>query len=72
MGNKNQLELSQRFIDYLDNQQEHGMGYQIVDIELINGSVLVDRIVFNSTYLKLDEEEKISIDQIKEIKIKSK
>lgn len=72
MGNKNQLKLSQIFIDYLENQPEHGMGYQIVDVELINGSVLVDRIVFNSTYLKLDEEDKISIDQIKEIKIKSK
>jgi hypothetical protein len=72
MENKNQLELPQIFIDYLENQPEHGMGYQIVDIELINGSILVDRIVFNSTFLKLDKEEKISIDQIKDIKIKSK
>ena len=72
MENKNQLELPQIFINYLENQPEQGMGYQIVDVELINGSVLVDRIVFNSIYLKLDEEEKISIDQIKDIKIKSK
>ena len=72
MGNKEQLKLPQVFIDYLENQTEHGMGYQIVDIELIDGSVLVDRIVFNSTYLKLEKEEKISIDQIKDIKIKSK
>ena len=72
MENKNQLELPQIFIDYLENQPEQGMGFQIVDIELINGSILVDRIVFNSTYLKLDKEEMISIDQIKDIKIKSK
>lgn len=72
MENKNQLKLPQKFIDYLENKPEHGMGYQIVDIELINGNVLVDRIVFNSSYLKLDEKEKISIDQIKDIKIKSR
>jgi hypothetical protein len=70
MENKNQLELPQNFIHYLENQPEQGMGYQIVDIELINGSILVDRIVFNSTFLKLDKEDEISIDQIKDIKIK--
>ncbi len=72
MGNKTQLELPQIFIDYLENQPEQGLGFQIVDIELVNGNILVDRIVFNSTYLKLDKEEMISIDQINDIKIKNK
>ena len=71
MENKNQLKLTKTFTNYLENLPEQGMGYQIVDIELFNGSVLVDRIIFNSTYLKVDKEEKITIDQIKDIRIKS-
>lgn len=70
MENKNQLKLTKTFTNYLENLPEQGMGYQIVDIELFNGSVLVDRIIFNSTYLKVDKEEKITIDQIKDIRIK--
>lgn len=71
MENKNQLKLPQTFIHYLENLPEQGVGYQIVDIELINGGFLFDRIVFNSTYLKLNKKETISINQIKDIKIKS-
>jgi hypothetical protein len=72
MKNKNQLKLPQIFINNLENLPEQGMGYQIVDIELFNGSILVDRIIFNSTYLKLDKDEQITIDQIKDIRIKNK
>ncbi|MEO5777128.1 MAG: hypothetical protein ABIQ27_09480 [Flavobacterium sp.] len=71
MGNSNQLKLPDRFIIYLENLPEHGMGYQTIDIELFDGRILTDRIVFNSTYLKkLDDEEKIEPNQIKNIKIK--
>ncbi len=72
MENNNQLKLPETFINYLENLPEQGMGYQIADIELFDGSVLVDRIIFNSTYLRLEKEDKITTDKIKEIRIKLK
>jgi hypothetical protein len=72
MENNNQLKLPTEFSNYLENLPEQGMGYQIVDIELFNGKILVDRIVFNSTYLKLNKDEKIDSENIKSVKIKPK
>jgi hypothetical protein len=72
MENNNQLKLPTKFTSYLENLPEQGMGYQIVDIELFNGKTLVDRIVFNSTYLKLNNDEKIDSENIKSVKINSK
>lgn len=67
---ENKLKLNEEYIDYLSNQPEQGMGYQIVDITLKNGRVLNDRIVLNSSYLKLNEYEQINLDDIVKIEIK--
>jgi hypothetical protein len=72
MENNNQLKLPAKFTSYLENLPEQGMGYQIVDSELFNGKTLVDRVVFNSTYLKLNNDEKIDSENIKSVKINSK
>ena len=65
MGKK--LELSKKDSDYLSTMPENGMGYQIVKITLKNGQVLNQRIVVNSTYLLLNEGEKLDIDDINSI-----
>lgn len=71
MENPNHLKLPESFIFYLENIPENGMGYQIVDIIMLDGKVLTDRIIFNSTYIKrLNEEEEIEIEKIKVIKVK--
>ncbi|MCU0351831.1 MAG: hypothetical protein MUF43_13550 [Flavobacterium sp.] len=72
MENETRLKLPTVFSNYLENLPEKGMGYQIVDIELLDGQILVDRIVFNSTYLKLNENEKIQPEKIKNVKVKLK
>ena len=56
-------------IKLLELLPEQGMGYQIVDIELKNGKKLTNRIVLNSTYLKLNQEELIDPLQIQLIKL---
>ncbi len=72
MENSNQLKLPTKFSKHLENLPEQGMGYQIVDVEFFDGKVLIDRIVFNSTYLKLNENEKIDSEKIRSIIIKHK
>jgi hypothetical protein len=58
MGNdKKKVKLLDAQIRYLESLPEQGMGYQIVDIKLKNGKKLISRVVLNSTYLKVDEEE---------------
>lgn len=71
MESKSQLRLSNKHISMLEKLPEQGMGYQIVNIKLKDGRVLTDRIVFNSTYLKLNKEDIFTLDEIKDIKIKS-
>lgn len=70
MEPEDKLKLSKECIDYLTEQPESGMGYQIVDVILENGTVLLNRIVFNSEFLKLNEPFEISLDEIKKIKVK--
>lgn len=65
----NNLKLKKQHIDYLSKMSENGMGYQLVDIILKDGRELKKRIVFNSTYLKLIDNEKIMNSDIKTIKI---
>lgn len=69
---ENKLRLSKNIIDYLEELPENGNGYQIVDVELNNGEVLKNRIVFNSSFLQLGEREDLSLEEIKEIKITQK
>jgi len=68
MGHK--LKLKEKHINYLSKLPEHGMGYQIADITLRNGLVLNDRVILNSTYLKLNETEQIKTDDIEKIEIR--
>lgn len=69
MENHLLLRLSEEYSSYLENQPEQGMGYQLVDIKLKNGSQLYHRIVLNSMYLKLKEGEEFGNDDIKEVRI---
>ncbi len=69
---ENKLKLSIKYSSYLENLPEQGMGYQIIDIELKNGDLLENRIVLNSTYLKLNDNETLKNSKIKNIKIKTK
>jgi len=66
------LELSDKFVKILLDLPESGMGYQIVDVKLNNGTTLTGRKVFNSTYMELFEHEKISSEDIKEVKLNRK
>lgn len=56
-------------IKFLESLPEQGMGYQIVDIELKGGKKLINRVVLNSTYLKVNEDESIDPLQITIIKL---
>ena len=69
---KNKLELSKNDSDYLLALPEQGMGYQIVMITLRNGQILNQRIVVNSTYLLLNEDELLQIEDIVSVKIDDK
>ncbi len=66
---ENKLELSEKFSKYLENLPENGMGYQIADIELKDGTILKERIIFNSSYLKLDKDEVLKNIEIKKIRL---
>lgn len=57
-------------IHILEDLPESGMGYQIVNITLKNGLILKDRIVMNSTYLKIGVDEKINPNDILSINLK--
>ena len=65
------IKLLSNQIEYLINLPEQGMGYQIVDVVLKNGTVLKKYVVFNSSYLKLNDDEKIVADDIAEITLSS-
>ena len=66
------IKLAKQYIDYLANQPEHGMGYQIVEVTLQDGKVLKNRAVMNATYLMLSENEEINADEITCIKLADK
>ena len=69
---KKKLELSKSDSDYLSEMPEQGMGYQIVMVTLKNGQVLNQRIIVNSTYLLLDENEQFRTEDIESIIIQEK
>lgn len=66
---ENKLKLNIEHIDLLTSLPENGMGYQIVDLTLKNGLILKERLVFNSIYLKLNDNEKINVSDIEKIEI---
>ncbi len=66
---ENKIKLSKKFSKYLENLPENGMGYQIADIELKNGIILKKRVIFNSSFLKLNKDEELKNIDIKEIRL---
>jgi hypothetical protein len=63
------IKLLEKQIKILESLPEQGMGYQIVDIYLDDGSILYQKLVYNATYLELDNSELLAPERIKEIKI---
>lgn len=61
------IKLPEIFVKILSSLPEQGMGYQIVTITLKNGIRLINRIVTNSCYLILSENEKINPSDIQKI-----
>jgi len=66
---ENKVKLKQEHIDLLSNLPESGMGYQIADITLKDGTVLVERIILNSSYLKLNDSEVLIPEEILKIRL---
>ena len=69
MENGKQLMLPLKFINFLENQPENGIGYHLVEIELSNGIILNNRTVLNSTFLILLENEILNESDIKLLKL---
>ena len=66
------LKLSDNFIDTLVNLPENGMGYQIVKVFLKGGRVLNQHKVLNSELLIVEDNEKITVNDIDKIELESK
>ena len=65
------LKLSKKHIDYLSKHPEHGMGYHLVTVVLNDGTKLEERTVLNGASLKLEDGEKLKIDDIAKIIVKN-
>jgi|688.fasta_scaffold188707_2 hypothetical protein len=72
MENKIKVTLPDNLIDKLIELPEQGMGYQIVDLLLVNGQELKNKFVFNSSVLELEENEMINVKDIVSISIHKK
>jgi len=70
MRKKIEIQLSQNWIEMLQNLPETGMGYQIVNLILANGKVFNDVTVLNCSIAILDEE--IDATQIENIELSAK
>jgi len=67
MESNQNLKLSKKYCEYLESKPEYGMGYQLADIELKDGTVLKKRTILNSCFLKLNPDEEIKSRDIKTI-----
>jgi hypothetical protein len=47
------IQLPKKWIQYLSEQPESGMGYQLVDIFFVDGTYVNDCIVFNAEQIDL-------------------
>lgn len=59
--------LEQKWIDYLVQQPEDGMGYQRVDVRLVDNRLVRDVPVFNAEIVELPDE--IARVPIREVKL---
>ncbi|HUT28236.1 MAG TPA: hypothetical protein VMX13_00480 [Sedimentisphaerales bacterium] len=66
---KLKINLLQKQVDILKNLPEQGMGYQVVDITLKNGMTLNGKVVLNSMYLQIEDNEKIDPNEIEAIQL---
>lgn len=71
-SSKKKIELKKEHINVLSGLPESGMGYQIVDITLRDGQQLKNRIVLNSQFLVLEDNESIDPNFIEKVEIKKK
>ena len=67
---RRKIELKEADVKYLSELPESGMGYQIVDITLKDGQRLKNRIVVNSQFLLLEDDDNIDPLLIEKIEIK--
>jgi len=56
-------------IEYLSHQPENGMGYHIVDLTLKSGDVLMKKVVLNCSFLQLDDQEQLNVEDIIKIEL---
>lgn len=64
------IKLTDEQIKILEKLPEQGMGYQIVNLTLKNGLILKGRIVLNSTFLKVENDEIINPHDIVKINLR--
>jgi len=71
MGNSKlrRIELNKAQQDLLITMPETGMGYQIVDITMKDGSIYKSKTVLNCQFLEIDKNDNIKIDLIDTIEI---
>ena len=74
MGNSihKKIKLKKEHINFLAELPENGMGYQIVNVILKNGQHLMNRVVLNSEYLMLEDDENIQPDMIERVELREK
>jgi hypothetical protein len=65
---KYKVKLNPKQIQYLLSKPEKGMGYQVADLKLVDGSVIKDAVILNCEELELDKA--ISSDEILDFIIK--
>ncbi|MEO8087872.1 MAG: hypothetical protein ABI763_13695 [Bacteroidota bacterium] len=63
------LKLTDEQMNQMLKLPEQGMGYHVVDIKLKNGTVLSERIILDSRYVQLNQDEKISAFDIETIQL---
>ena len=74
MGNsiKRKIKLKDEHISFLAELPESGMGYQIVNVILKNGQHLMNRVVLNSEFLMLEDDEDLDPGMIERVEFRKK
>ena len=63
------IKLSEKFLVDISKSSESGMGYHKVNVLLKDGNTLLKRTVLNRQFLVIEENENISLSEIKSVKI---
>ena len=64
---ENKVKIPEKLTKKLVSLSEQGMGYQIVNVTLTDGRLLLNRKVLNSEYLLIDKSEDIRTEDISKI-----